>query len=90
MFRIVLTCSETPAFIWDTWLLRILRWPSLQEYRRWHKNVRRTWDGSCLVLEAENDYDSNGLALVDEFSDCLCAYLQPFDGAIGIVSVTQF
>jgi hypothetical protein len=42
------------------------------------------------VLEAENDFDARGLALLDEFSDCLSAYIvEPFDGRIEIESVTM-
>jgi hypothetical protein len=42
-------------------------------HRPWHANVRCEWDGAALWLEAENDYDANGSALLDEFSDALVA-----------------
>ena len=42
-------------------------------HRPWHANVRCEWDGACLWLEAENDYDANGSALLDEFSDAVVA-----------------
>jgi len=42
-------------------------------------------------LQAENDFDSEGLALMDEFSDCLSAYIaEPFDGEIKLESLTKF
>ena len=40
-------------------------------HRPWHQNVRCPWDGEILRLEADNDYDENGLALSDEFSDAI-------------------
>ncbi len=42
-------------------------------HRTWHKNVSCNWDGTSLWLEAENDYDENGLALLDEFWDEVAA-----------------
>jgi len=50
--------------------------------------VQCEWDGSQLILQAENDFDSDGLALLNEFSDAISAYIQDgFDGDIDIVSV---
>jgi hypothetical protein len=45
-------------------------------HRPWHSNVRCEWDGACLWLEAENDYDANGSALLDEFSDAVVACIK--------------
>jgi hypothetical protein len=42
-------------------------------HRRWHQNVTCKWDGRLLRLEAENDYDADGKALLDEFSDAVVA-----------------
>lgn len=50
-------------------------------------NVVCTFDGNKLRLVAENDYDPEGLNLTNEFSDNICAYLEPFDGDIELVSV---
>jgi hypothetical protein len=37
-----------------------------------------------------NDYDTNGLALLDEFSDALAACItELFDGKIYVVSATE-
>jgi hypothetical protein len=42
------------------------------------------------MLQAENDYDSNGLALLDEFSDAISASIADgFDGGIEVVSVSH-
>ena len=47
------------------------------------------WDGSRLILQADNDFDSNGLALLDEFSDAISASITDgFDGGIDVVSVS--
>ena len=60
------------------------------EHHPWHKNVTCTWDGSRLFLSAENDYDPDGLALMDEFSDCISAYTAGgFDGEIKVESVSR-
>lgn len=60
-------------------------------HRPWHKNVRCNWDGRALQLEADNDYDEKGLALLDEFSDVIIACVQ--DAAYSdmqIISVTSY
>ena len=36
-------------------------------------NVRSGWDGGLLWLEAQNYYDADGMALLDEFSDAVVA-----------------
>lgn len=60
------------------------------EHRTWHQNVSCTWDGSRLLLTAENDYDPDGVALMDEFSDCLSAYItEGFDGSIRVESAVR-
>jgi hypothetical protein len=60
-------------------------------HRPWHTKAVCTWDGSRLFLETENDYDDNGLASLDEFSDAISACIQePFDGNIRIESVVTF
>ena len=52
-------------------------------------NVMCSWDGKSLWLVAENDHDPEGLNLMDEFSDNLCAYVGPFDGDMKIVSIEK-
>jgi hypothetical protein len=42
-------------------------------HRPWHANVRCGWDGAFLWLEAVNDRDGSGSALLDEFSDAVVA-----------------
>jgi hypothetical protein len=50
--------------------------------RPWHSAVICHWDGSRIVLQARNDYDATGQALLDEFSDSVCACLPIEDAAI--------
>lgn len=49
-----------------------------RKHRPWHERVTCTFADETLTLVAINDFDSNGLALLDEFSDCLSAYI-PLD-----------
>ncbi len=50
-------------------------------------DVRR--NGSRLVLQADNDFDSNGLALTDEFSDVHRGVITDgFGGGIDFVSIS--
>jgi len=47
----------------------------LEEFyeRPWHTEVACRWDGEKILLTAENDYDSNGSAVLDEFCDAVHA-----------------
>ena len=86
MYRIVLACSGVPADVGSGAARGIT-----EEFthRPWHKNVSCRWDGSRLVLQADNEFDSNGLALRDEFSDAIAATVKGgFDGGIDVVSVS--
>jgi hypothetical protein len=84
-YVITLSCSGVPKDAGPEAAVDITR--EFAEHRTWHQNASCTWDGSKLTLTAENDCDSEGLALFDEFSDCICAYVEPFDGSINIDSV---
>jgi hypothetical protein len=90
MFRIVLECDAAglPAEIGEQAAIDIA-----EEFahRPWHTNVRCTWDKPSLRLEAQNDFDNQGLAIRDEFSDALAACVAMYArvGEIRIVSVTE-
>jgi hypothetical protein len=59
-------------------------------HRRWHENVNCDWNGASLVLSADNDYDPQGKALMDEFSDAIAACISNgFDGQIRVASITE-
>jgi hypothetical protein len=88
MYRVVLACGGISKSAGAEAATDIAK--EFAEHRQWHTNVSCTWDGSRLILSADNDYDRNGLALMDEFSDCLAAYLaEGFDGEIRIESITE-
>ena len=55
-----------------------------------HENVECKLDGASLILVAENDSDSDGLALSDEFSEASAACISGgFDGQIRVVSIVE-
>ena len=88
MFKLVLSCTGVPERVGPQAAVDIT-----EEFthRSWHKHVVCSWDVSSLVLEAENDFDSDGLALLDEFSDAISACISDgFDGKITILSVSEF
>jgi hypothetical protein len=58
--------------------------------RPWHQGVLCTWDGRTLLLRAENDFDSDGVALADEFSDAVAASIEGGFGPIHVVSAVRF
>jgi hypothetical protein len=58
--------------------------------RTWHKNATCSWDGSSLTLSVENDFDRDGRAVMDEFSDEMAACIRGgFDGDLRVISVTE-
>jgi hypothetical protein len=88
MFRIILSCDGVPPSVASEAALDIAA--EFTEHRPWHRNVSCRWTGSHLILQVENDFDSEGLALMDEFSDCLSAYIdEAFDGEIKLESLTN-
>jgi hypothetical protein len=85
-YRIVLACKGVPAESGAAGARDIT-----EEFKRrpWHRHVTCEWNGSQLILQADNDFDPSGLALVDEFSDAISACISVgFDGDIEIVSAT--
>jgi hypothetical protein len=85
LYRIILACKGVPVHAGA----RAARDITEEfNHRRWHQKVRCEWDGSRLVLQVENDFDSTGLAVLDEFSDAISASIEGgFDGDIEVVSV---
>ncbi len=73
MYTVVISCTGLPKHAGAEAAADITK--EFAQHRPWHKDVSCTWDGSRLILTAQNDYDSDGLALMDEFSDCICAYV---------------
>lgn len=86
MYRIVLVGTGIPADEGPTGAACIT-----EEFRRrhWHTNVTCRWDGAQLILQADKDFDSDGRALMDEFSDAISACLANVgEGSIEVQSVT--
>ena len=54
-------------------------------HRPRHHNAVCIWDGHVLILQSENDFDPNGVALMDEFSDAISANVE--DGFNGVIRV---
>jgi hypothetical protein len=81
-FKITLACNGIDASAGATAAQDIET-----EFRdRWHRDVHCHYDGGTLILCGTNDFDKTGLALLDEFGDCLCAYLKDH-GAVRVLSV---
>jgi hypothetical protein len=88
MYRVVLVCTGVPGDAGEAGARDIT-----EEFaqRPWHQNATCVWDGSQLILQAENDFDENGLALSDEFSDSISAYIGGgFVGDLKILSIQEF
>jgi hypothetical protein len=71
MFRVTVSCEGIAPADWPDALTDVS-----EEFksRPWHKVVHCRWNGSTLVLVADNNYDDDGEALTDEFSDAIAAY----------------
>ena len=86
MYRIRLSCNGVPQHLGAAAADEIT-----EEFthRPWHQGVTCSWDGSCLLLQADNDYDSTGAALTDEFSDAIAACIADgLNGSINVEAVT--
>jgi hypothetical protein len=85
MYRIVLACKGVPSAVGANGAHDIA---AEFLHRPRHRNVICKWDGSQLILQADNDFDASGLALRDEFSDAISACIRDaFDGDIEVLSV---
>jgi hypothetical protein len=85
MYRIPLACKGVSAHTGPVSACAIA-----QEFtsRPWQENVKCFFDGSRLILQADNDFDSKRLALADELSDSISACVNDgFSGDIEILSV---
>ena len=89
MFRVTLICHGLPAKSGEEAARNITN--EFTNHRKWHDSVRCEWDGTRLVLKSENDFDTNGKATFDEFSDCILAYVaDPGKFSISVESVDKF
>ncbi|MGI9169659.1 MAG: hypothetical protein ACR2FH_05690 [Caulobacteraceae bacterium] len=89
IYRIVLVCDGVSKSVGPEAARDIA-----EEFRTHYpheKNVLCTYARGKLMLVAENDYDPDGSALMDEFSDNIAAYIaEPFNGEINVLSVEVF
>jgi hypothetical protein len=89
LYRIKLACDGIPPSAGPPGAIELA-----EEFthRPWHQNVRCSWDGFSLILTAENDFDENGRALLDEFSDEVVACIsdREYSSNIRILEVTTF
>jgi hypothetical protein len=83
-FKITLACGGIDASVGTTAAQEIQT--EFRDHRRWHREVRCCFESGTLILCGTNDFDEAGLALLDEFGDCLSAYLKEH-GAIRILSI---
>lgn len=82
MYRLVLACSGVPTRVGVAAACDIA---DEFTHRHWHQNVQRSWNGSRLLLQADNDYNTDGSALMDEFSDAIAACIaEGFNGSITV------
>lgn len=89
MFRVTLACENVPENAGAAAAKDIEK--EFAEHRTHHKNVVCSYTHGELVLIAENDFDPKGLALIDEFSDCITAYFADlFEGEIRVVDAIVF
>ena len=85
MFKFLVSCSGISSAVAKAAV------PSILEefaHRPWHRDVTCSFDGQQLVLAATNDYDANGSALLDEFSDAVFACV-PIEEATVSLRVDQ-
>ena len=70
MYEVIVQCMGAPAEAAQSGVIDLL---DEFTHRPWHTHVRCHAGGGVIVLTAVNDYDSQGLALLDEFSDAVVA-----------------
>jgi hypothetical protein len=88
MYRLVLVCSRIPIGEGSEAARDLTI--EFAKHRTRHSNVVCSYADGKLRLVAENDLDPNGPALMDEFSDCLSAFIAtPFDGDLTMQSIAR-
>ncbi len=85
MFRVTVKCERIPAATWPDAVEDVRT--EFKE-RSWHSVVDVHWSGDTLFLTTVNNYDNDGEALADEFSDTVAAYAPGTPGyRVSLVSV---
>ncbi|WP_271503838.1 hypothetical protein [Bradyrhizobium sp. CCBAU 11357] len=83
-FKITLACGGIDAAVGAIAAQDIQT--EFRDHRRWHRDVHCRYESGTLILCGTNDFDEAGLALLDEFGDCLSAYLNDH-GAVRVLAV---
>jgi len=85
VFRITVKCERIASATWPNALEDVR---AEFQARPWQRIVDLRWSGDTLLLTADNDYDSTGETLADEFSDAVAAYAPGTPGyRVDVVSV---
>ena len=88
MFKIRLACNGLPEAEATAVAPDIAS--EFREHRTWYTDVKCLWNDGRLLLIAESDVDDDGVALSDEFSDCIFAYVSDWEEfSIEIVDVAK-
>lgn len=85
MYKVVLECDGVSANEGDEAAKDIAK--EFAEHRKHHAKVTCSFTNGALTLISENDFDKDGLATLDEFGDCVVAYIHGFPSGITIMSV---
>ena len=85
---VIIACGNVPADLGHEAAAGITN--EFQQRGPRYFNAICMFERGKLLLSCDNDgWDADGLNLMDEFSDCLSAYLPPFDGNMKIVSIKR-
>jgi hypothetical protein len=89
LYRITLLCAGIPEASGETAAIDVHAEFAM---RQWQRNVRVWWHSGVLYLCAENDYDPEGAALLDEYSDAVvaCVDLGENDVSFRVESIVPF
>ena len=88
MYRVTIICEGLPLSVGEEAARDIAG--EFAEHRQWHSSVTCEWRNARLVFRADNDFDDTGEATLDEFGDCIVAYIaDPGDYRIRLESVSK-
>ncbi|CZF79697.1 hypothetical protein GMA8713_01090 [Grimontia marina] len=60
-----------------------------ESHRKWHANPACAWDGENLKFVSETDFDNDGQATLDEFGDCIAAYVTNYCGSQVVIESVE-
>jgi hypothetical protein len=86
MFRITVECIDVPEDAGPSAAVDIET--EFREHRTWWLQPQCVYRNGRITLIATSDVDNDGRALLDEFGDCLVAYMGAH-GAVRVVSAER-